>query len=146
MAGGSTANLLALWRLHGLPPILHACWRAGVVFMGVSAGSVCWFAGGTTDSFGLPLRPVTNGLGFLPFSNSPHHDAESERRPAITELVRTGALPACYATDDGAAVTFFDTTFHEAVSDTASAQAWHVVREEDGSVRETALPTRLLDP
>jgi hypothetical protein len=66
-----------------------SCWQSllplrrdgNVVFMGVSAGSVCWFVGGTTDSFGLPLHPVTDGLGFLPYSNSPHHDAEEQRRP-----------------------------------------------------------------
>ena len=67
MAGGSVANLLALWRLHEVGPAMRAAWQAGVVLMGVSAGSVCWFTGGTTDSFGLPLRPVTKGLGFLPY-------------------------------------------------------------------------------
>ena len=86
VAGGSAANLLALWRLHGIGPAMHAAWQAGVVLMGVSAGSVCWFAGGTTDAFGLPLRPVTDALGFLPYSNSPHHDAEEQRRPAIHQL------------------------------------------------------------
>jgi hypothetical protein len=74
-------------RLHGIGPAMHAAWQAGVVLMGVSAGSVCWFAGGTTDAFGLPLRPVTDALGFLPYSNSPHHDAEEQRRPAIHRLI-----------------------------------------------------------
>ena len=84
VTGGSVANLLALWRLHGVDEAMRAAWEAGVVLMGVSAGSLCWFTGGTTDSFGLPLRPVTNGLGFLPYSNSPHHDAEEQRRPPST--------------------------------------------------------------
>ena len=82
VGGGSTANLLTLWRLHGLDVILRECWDAGVVLKGVSAGSLCWHVGGTTDSFGPTLRPVTDGLGFLPYSNSPHHDAEEQRRPA----------------------------------------------------------------
>lgn len=144
VAGGSVANLLALWRLHGLPPLLREAWRAGVVLMGVSAGSLCWFEGGTTDSFGLPLRPVTDGLGFLPYSNSPHHDAEEQRRPVITQLVGRRSLPECYATDNGAGLVFFDTNLHEAVADTDGARAWHLVRDPDGSVRETALPTRRL--
>jgi peptidase E len=80
VAGGSVANLLALWRLHGIGPSMHAAWQAGVVLMGVSAGSVCWFAGGTTDAFGLPLRPVTDALGFLPYSNSPHLRGHRARR------------------------------------------------------------------
>lgn len=144
VAGGSVANLLAVWRVHQLGPVLAECWQAGVVLMGVSAGSLCWFTGGTTDSFGLPLRPVTNGLGFLPFSNSPHHDAEPQRRPAITALLAEQRLPDCYATDNGAALTFFGTTLHEAVSDTEGARAWHLAGNPDGTVDEQPLPTRLL--
>lgn len=145
VCGGSVANLLAVWQTHGLGPILHECWQAGVVLTGVSAGSLCWFVGGTTDSFGLPLRAVTNGLAFLPYSNSPHHDSEEQRRPTITRLLAEERLPECYATDDGAAVTFFGTAFHEAVSETADARAWHLTRLADGTVREEALPTRQLD-
>ena len=65
VSGGSTANLVALWRLHGLDVILRECWESGVVLKGVSAGSLCWHIGGTTDSFGPELRVITNGLGFL---------------------------------------------------------------------------------
>lgn len=144
VCGGSVANLLAVWQTHDLAPILHECWQAGVVLAGVSAGSVCWFVGGTTDSFGLPLRAVTNGLGFLPYSNSPHHDAEEQRRPAIHELLADGLLPDCYATDNGAAVTFFGTHLHEAVTDRPTARAWLLRRDNDGTVDEQALPTRLL--
>jgi peptidase E len=147
VAGGSVANLLGVWQVHDLAPVLRECWQAGVVLTGVSAGSVCWFTGGTTDSFGLPLREVRNGLGFLPYSNSPHHDAEEQRRPAITRLLGEQRLPECYATDNGAAVTFFGTEFHEAVAETPGAQAWHLVRNDDGTVTEEPLPTRLLpDP
>lgn len=144
VAGGSVVNLLALWRAHGLAPILEECWQAGVVLSGVSAGSLCWFAGGTTDSFGLPLRPVTDGLGFLPYSNSPHHDAEPQRRPTITHLVADQVLPECYATDNGVALTFFGRELHEAVSDTEGASAWRLTRATDGTVDERRLPTRLL--
>ena len=71
VCGGSTANLLALWRLHGLDTILEDAWQAGVVLMGVSAGSLCWHVGGTTDSFGLPLRPITDALGVPPIQQQP---------------------------------------------------------------------------
>jgi peptidase E len=144
VGGGSVANLLSVWRTHDLGPVLRECWQSGVVLTGVSAGSLCWFAGGTTDSFGLPLRPVTNGLGFLPYSNSPHHDVEEQRRPTIIRLLAAGELPDCYATDDGAAVTFFGTEFHEAVCDRPGAGAWLLRRRDDGTVSEEALPTRLL--
>ena len=70
--GGSVAGLLAMWRMHGVDVALQAAWQAGVVLTGVSAGSICWHVGGTTDSFGPELRPVTDGLGFLPYSNGVH--------------------------------------------------------------------------
>ncbi|MGH3096770.1 MAG: Type 1 glutamine amidotransferase-like domain-containing protein, partial [Streptosporangiales bacterium] len=92
VCGGSTANLLALWRLHRLDEILRDCWEAGIVLTGVSAGSLCWHTGGTTDSFGLELQPITDALGFLPYSNSPHYDAEVQRRPTYERLVGDGTL------------------------------------------------------
>ncbi len=76
---------------------------------GVSAGSLCWHVGGTTDSFGPTLQPVTNGLAFLPYSNSPHHDAEEQRRPLIHRLIAEGTLPDGYATENGTGLVFFGT-------------------------------------
>lgn len=143
VSGGSTANLLALWRLHGLDGILRECWQSGVVLAGVSAGSLCWHVGGTTDSFGLPLRPVTNGLGFLPFSNSPHHDAEPERRPAINRLIAEGALPDGYATENGTGLVFFGTELQEAITEAPGKKAYSLTGRGD-TVVESALPTRLL--
>ncbi len=144
VSGGSTANLLALWRLHGLDRILKDAWAAGVVLMGVSAGSVCWHVGGTTDSFGLPLQPLTDALAFLPFSNSPHHDAEPERRPLFHRLIAEGVLPDGYATDNGAGLVYKGTELHEAISEKDGAMAHLVRRHGDGAV-ETALPTRVLN-
>jgi peptidase E len=144
VAGGSVANLLALWRLHGVDQAMRTAWQAGVVLMGVSAGSLCWFEGGTTDSFGLPLHPVTNGLGFLPYSNSPHHDAEEQRRPTIHKLIGEGTLPDGYATDNGTALIFENTDLVDCVTEVAGANTWHITRRPDGTVQETSLPTRLL--
>jgi peptidase E len=144
VAGGSTANLLALWRLHGLDQILADCWAAGVVLMGVSAGSLCWHLGGTTDSFGPELRPVTNGLSFLPYSNSPHYDGEEQRRPLTQRLIADGTLPDGYATDNQAGLVFYGTELHEAITEHEGARAWSVRRGPDGTAVEEALPTRLL--
>lgn len=77
VGGGSVAGLLAMWRLHGWDTIFREVWEAGVVLGGVSAGSLCWHVGGTTDSFGPELRPVTNGLALLPHSNGVHYDLRS---------------------------------------------------------------------
>jgi peptidase E len=143
VSGGSTANLLALWRLHGLDVILRRVWQNGVVLMGVSAGSLCWHVGGTTDSFGPTLQPVTNGLGFLPYGNSPHHDGEEQRRPLIHRLVAEGTLPLSYATDNGAGLIYHGTELHEAITEKDGALAYEIRREGDGAV-ETPLPTRVL--
>ncbi len=143
VGGGSTANLLALWRLHGLDVILRECWEAGVVLKGVSAGSLCWHVGGTTDSFGPTLQPVTNGLGFLPYSNSPHHDVEEQRRPLIHRLIADGTLPDGYATENGTGLVFVGTAMAEAFTEVEGKVAYSLTR--DGEVtREEALPTRLL--
>lgn len=101
VGGGSVANLLALWRLHGVDVAMRAAWERGVILAGVSAGSICWHVGGTTDSFGPTLQPVTNALGFLPYANGVHYDSEAQRRPLLHQLVSDGTLPPlAYATDD----------------------------------------------
>src|SRR5882757_1450677 len=137
--GGSVAGLLAMWRLHGVDAAMHAAWQAGVVLTGISAGSICWHVGGPTDSFGPDLRPVTDGLGFVPFSNGVHYDSEEERRPLLQRLVGDGTLPSAYATDDGAGALYRGTEFVQAVAENDSAGAYFV---ESGD--ETALDVRRL--
>jgi peptidase E len=143
--GGSVVNLLAVWRAHGIDRIMREAWEAGVVLGGVSAGSICWFAGGTTDSFGLELRPVVDGLGFLPYSNGVHHDTEPARRPQLHRLINDGTLPDGFATDDGVALHFRDQELVAAVADRAGKHAYRVERAEGGEVVETRLEARLLD-
>ena len=109
VGGGSVANLLALWRLHGWDAHFRDAWEAGVVLGGVSAGSICWHLGGTTDSFGPTLRPVTNGLDFLPYSNGVHYNSEAQRRPLYHSLIADGTLPDGFATDDGVGLVYRDT-------------------------------------
>jgi peptidase E len=141
--GGSVAGLLAMWRVHGVDTALHTAWQAGVVLTGISAGSICWHVGGTTDSFGPQLRAVTDGIGFVPYANGVHHDSEDQRRPLLHHLVGGGVLPAAYATDDGAGVLYCGTEFVEAVAEKADAAAYFV-EAVDGEAVETRLDTRRL--
>ncbi|WP_276969316.1 peptidase E [Ferrimicrobium acidiphilum] len=143
VGGGSVANLLALWRLHGLDTILTEAWRAGVVLAGVSAGSLCWHIGGTTDSFSPDLSPVTNGLALLPYSNGVHYDSEPRRRPLFQQLIADGTLPNGYATEDGTGLVYQGTRLIEAVTEIEGKTAYRVERDAD-EVHETAIPTRLL--
>jgi peptidase E len=140
--GGSVAGLLAMWELHGVDKVMHEAWESGVVLTGVSAGSICWHTGGTTDSFGPDLRPVTNGLGLVPFSNGVHYDSEEQRRPVFQRLVGAGVLPAGYATDDGVGVLYRGNRFAEALTEVEGKAAWFVEPGADGGVVETRLDTR----
>ncbi|MCO8272360.1 peptidase E [Actinoplanes sp. TRM 88003] len=142
--GGSVANLCAVWRAHGVDTILHEAWQAGVVLGGVSAGSICWHQGGTTDSYGPDLRGFTDGLGLLPYSNGVHYDAEAQRRPRMHELIGDGTLGDGYATDDGAGLVYRGTTLSEVVADRPGPLGYQLSRAADGSVTETPLPTRVL--
>jgi peptidase E len=142
--GGSVAGLLAMWRLHGYDRALRDAWQAGVVLTGVSAGSICWHVGGTTDSFGPDLRPVTDGLALLPYSNAVHYDSEEQRRPLFQELIGRGTLPSGFATDDGTGLLYRGTEMVEAVGEKAGKCAYRVDPVGDGTALETPLDTRLL--
>jgi peptidase E len=143
VGGGNTANLLAVWRVHGVDRILREAWKRGTVLAGLSAGSICWFEGGTTDAFG-GLAALNDGLGLLPGSHSPHYDGEPGRRPTYHRLVADGTLPDGYAADDGAALVFDGTELAEVVSSRPGARGYRVVRGMSGDAQETELPTRYL--
>jgi peptidase E len=143
VGGGNTVNLLAIWRAHGVDAILAEALRAGIVLSGISAGSICWFEAGVTDSFGPQLAPITNGLAFLPGSNCPHYDGQPTRRPAFQKFVAEDKLPAGLAADDSCALHFVDGKLKEAVSSRQTARAYRV-EKIDGRLTETPLPTRFL--
>jgi len=126
VGGGNTANLLAIWRVHGVDEILKEAWHAGIVLCGGSAGANCWFESSVTDSFGRQLAPLHDGLALLPGSFCAHYDGDVLRRPVYQELLSRRVLASGYAADDGVAVTFRDTEFSEAVSTSPDANAWRV--------------------
>ncbi|MFD1718257.1 Type 1 glutamine amidotransferase-like domain-containing protein [Georgenia deserti] len=142
--GGSVANLLAVWRVHGLDEIFRRVWEAGVVLAGVSAGSICWHTSGTTDSFGPELQAVHNGLGLVPYGNGVHYDSEERRRPAVHRLVATGELGRAYCTDDGVGLVYQGTELAETVTERPGKSAYVVERRGDGSVVEERIEPHLL--
>jgi peptidase E len=141
VGGGSVANMLAVWRVHQLDRILRTAWQAGVVLAGVSAGAICWFEGGTTDSFGPDLRPFTDGLGLLAGSYCPHYDSEPARRPLFTSLIAAGLLPAGIACDDGAGAHFVDGELQGVVSGLPGAAGYRVVPGSAGGFTQATLAT-----
>jgi len=141
---GSVANLLAVWRVHKIDEVLKEAWEQGVILSGVSAGSICWGIGGTTDSFGSKLKPIKNALGLLPYSIGVHYDSEEKRRPLFQKLINKGSLPAGYATDDGVSLHFIGSELHKAITEVEGKFAYHVYKNASGKVIEDKITPELL--
>jgi dipeptidase E len=131
VGGGNTANMLAIWRAHGFDRLLREAWERGVVLTGVSAGMICWFEAGVTDSFGPQLTGMRDGLGLLRGSACPHYDGEELRRPMYRRMVDEG-FPPGYAADDGVGLHFVGSKLVEVVLSREGATAYRV---EPGSER-----------
>ncbi len=136
VGGGNTVNMLAVWRAHGLDTILCEAWERGIVLTGLSAGSLCWYESGVTDSMGTTLGPLEDGLGLLPGSHCPHYDGEEQRRPTYRCLVQDGELPPGVAADDGVALLYEGTDLVEVVTARAGGAAWRVERGDRGAAEE----------
>ena len=127
VGGGNTANMLAIWRVHGVDRALRAAYEAGTVLTGWSAGCICWFEGGTTDSFTPELGALRDGLGFLAGSATPHYDSEGRRAAVYAREIAAG-LPPGIALDDGVAATYADERLVEVVSGREDGRAFLVDR------------------
>ena len=144
VGGGSTVNLLAVWRAHGLDRALRRAYEAGVVMAGASAGANCWFGRSTTDSWLVGRADaLTDGLGWLPGGMCPHYRSEPRRRPELLGLVADG-FGDTYGVDDGCGLHFVDEHLVEAVSARESAQAVLVHSDAEGAVVEGQVPVRRL--
>jgi len=145
VGGGSVANLLAVWRVHGVDDAMRDAWERGVVLAGVSAGSICWHVGGPTDSYGPTLQLAKPALGLLPFGNGVHYDSEEQRRPLLQSLVGDGSLPTSYATDDRVGILYEGTEPVAVVTDTdvdpvTGPAAYRVELTPDGVVETRLAP------
>lgn len=144
VGGGNTANLLAIWRLHGVDRALKAAWEAGVVLAGPSAGANCWFEASVTDSFGPGLGALRDGLKFVKGSFCPHFDSESLRRPRYEELIASGELPDGYAADDGVGLLFEGRDLAAVVASLPGASAFRVERRRGNRVEETPIRAKVI--
>jgi dipeptidase E len=143
VGGGSTPNMIAIWRMHGVDKALQLAWQRGVVLAGVSAGANCWFEASTTDAWGEEVGAFEDGLGFLSGSFTPHYDSQAARRPALHSLVAEG-FPEGLAVGDGCAAVYAGTSLVECVGSHDAAVAFRVSRDVDGRAIETSLPVRNL--
>lgn len=143
VGGGNTKSLLAVWRDWGAVEILREAWESGIVLTGVSAGAICWFEQGLTDSFSDKLRPL-NCLGFLPGSCCPHFDGEAQRRPSYHQLLANGEIAAGVAIEDWTGVHYVGSDIHKVISSKRGARAYSM-RAVYGSVEEAPLPTEWVE-
>jgi dipeptidase E len=139
VGGGNTRNLLLLWKAWGLDVLFRKAWENGTVLAGLSAGAICWFEQGSTDSWPGELRAL-DGLGFLPGSCVPHYDGEADRRPTTERMMVSGELMAGLAADDGAGLHFVGTDLKRVVTSRPNAKAY-ALRSEEGKFVETVLET-----
>ena len=137
VGGGNTLNMLAIWKVQGIDKILRKAWDQGIVLGGGSAGSLCWFEEGTTDSRPKELTKI-ECLGFLKGSHSPHYDAEKQRRPEYQKLIKSGKLKPGYAIDNHAGIYFEDNQVKKVVATDKNSKAYYVDLE-GGKIKETVL-------
>jgi peptidase E len=143
VSGGNTLNQQAIWKVQGIDQVLRKAWDRGIVLGGASAGSLCWFEEGTTDSRPKELTKI-ECLGFLRGSHSPHYDAEGERRPIYQSLIRSGKLKPGYACDNNAGIYFEDNEVRRVVHTREGAKVYYVSMV-DGRINEKPLPSEMIE-
>lgn len=134
VSGGNTLNMLAIWRAQGIDLALSQAYNKGIVLAGGSAGSLCWFNGGTTDARPKELS-IVDGLNFLDFSHCPHYNSEESRRPLYHKNILEGKLSDGYACDDKSGVLFVDGRAVKAVTIRDDNNSYYVYKK-DGKVIE----------
>lgn len=142
VGGGNTLNMLAIWKAHGVDTILRSAWDKGIILSGGSAGSLCWFEQGTTDSRPKEITKI-ECLGFLQGSHCPHYDSEPTRRPRYHSYIKSKEFKAGYACDDQAGIYFEDNTVKKVVSLKEESNAYYVY-EENGEAKERKLEKEVL--
>jgi dipeptidase E len=142
VGGGNTKSMLAVWKDWGLDRILKEAWENGVVMAGISAGAICWFQQGITDSYAGELK-VLECMGFLEGSCCPHYDGEADRKPSFHRLLLENRILPGYALDDGAAIHFIETALHRVVVSRPNARAYRM-SVTNGVVDERPLESEAL--
>ncbi len=142
VSGGNTLNQQAIWKAQGIDAVLRKAWDQGIVLGGASAGSLCWFEEGTTDSRPKELT-IVQGLGLLKGSHSPHYDAEPGRRPLYQKLIGSGEMKPGYACDNDAGIYFEDNEVKRVVSAREGAKVYYVSRVDGKAVERVLEPERI---
>jgi dipeptidase E len=142
VGGGSTLNMIAIWKAQGIDTVLRKAYDKGIILAGGSAGSLCWFLGGYSDSRPKQLS-IINGLGFLNFSHCPHYHSEPSRKPLYFQAILDGKLKPGYACDDLAALLFVNGQMKKSLS-FKNENNNYLISVENGKVKEELLPAEVM--
>jgi peptidase E len=135
IGGGNTRNLLTLWRDWGVDIAVRRAYEKGTVLVGISAGSICWFEQGVTDSVPGRLSSL-DCLGWLKGSNCPHYDSDVKRRPSYHHLLKNGEIGPGLATDDGVAAHFINEELKGFVSSQLGKSAYSLYLKDGEPIEE----------
>ena len=138
VGGGNTLNMMAIWKAQGIDTVLRKAYNKGIILAGGSAGSLCWFQGGTTDSRPKELS-IVKGLGFIQTSHCPHYHSEPLRKPLYFENILKGKLSPGYAIDDKAGIVFENEKYVRSVAADDKSNTYYV-SVIDGKIDEKLLP------
>jgi peptidase E len=142
VGGGNTLNMMAIWKAQGIDLVLKKALEKGIILAGGSAGSLCWFENGTTDSRPIELS-VVEGLGFLPYSHCPHYSSEENRRPLYHKNIENGIFKPGYAMDNNSGIIFKNGKPFRVVS-LGEEYNCYFVSMKDGKVVEEKLESEIL--
>ena len=138
VGGGNTKSMLAVWRDWGLDIILKEAYESGVIMSGVSAGAICWFQRGITDSWANKLN-IIDCLSFTKGNCCPHYDEEAERKPSLSNFILNEQINECFAIEGGCALHIKNDAVFKAVSFKEEKNSF-LVKKEDGKIIENVLP------
>jgi dipeptidase E len=141
VGGGNTYNMLLLWKEYGIDKILNSAWAKGIVLCGISAGSLCWFENGNTDSFGD--MDQIKCLGFLPYSNSPHYNSEVQRRPNFQQLILDNKIKPGWGVDEDVALHFKDQDLVKVISNKPDVFAYWTETQKEKLIEKKIIPENL---
>lgn len=142
IGGGNTKNMLVLWREWGVDKLMFEAYEKGIVLAGISAGSICWFEQGLTDSIPNTITRL-NCLGFLKGSNCPHYNSEETRRPAFHQLITENKILNGIASDDGVGLHYVDGHLEKVVSSHPDAKAYRLTKDKTGVLEKQIIPIYL---
>jgi dipeptidase E len=143
VGGGNTLNMIAIWKAQGIDTVLQHAYRKGIILAGGSAGSLCWFTGGYSDSRPKDLS-IVNGLGLLPFSHCPHYHSEPARKPLYISALMDGKLSSGYACDDRAGILFLNEHPAKSIALDNTSHCYYL-SVKAGKIDEEQLPVEIVE-